>query len=258
MRPHMHIVRSAVLFLVCGLVAQSRGAQRFIIDFLDESSQSNVVVKLSDVDHPQPCPLQYTNVLSNTNLFTPLQQKLLRALPAEYRNITTNSGPSGTVLVEAAKVVFDVGDAPPGILLHFASTNSGAQQYIASCDSRQKYVKYEREPGSGYYALLDEDNVFAYQEFKGAKLNGLFTTFYQDHCSMWLCFTNGKALGRFLIWGRRGIEEPISFGLAVEAQFKEPYDFLKYQQMRFDLTWLDSPRVITNASAPAERSQPRR
>jgi hypothetical protein len=229
-----------------------------VIDLLDQKSQSNVVVTVSDVDDPEPFPLKYTNVLSNTNLFTPAQQELLQAIPTKYRDVATNSGPLGTALVGLTRAAFAGGIYREGVIAHFAYTNSAAQEHIVFFGSREKVVKYQSEPGCGYYALLVDGSLCGYEEFRDGELSGLFTCFYHDTCTMWLRFTNGKALGKFLVWARRGLGEPPPSGLAVEAEFKEPYDFLKYQQMRFDLTWMDSPTTNTNASFPAAGSPPRR
>ncbi len=256
----------AALFMVSTFVPQPCLAQKLVIDLLDESSQSNVIVTVSDWNRPGPCPSKYTNLLSNTNLFTRVQQELLVAIPAKYRQVATNSAPPGSVLVRLNKVTFgDTVDKTgkivhaEGILGHFAYTNSEAREDVLfSTDGREKTVKYQAEPSSGYYARLIDNSLCDYEEFKDGKLNGLFTGFYQDRCYVWLCFTNGKALGKCFLWGRRGLGEPVSSGLAVEAEFKEPYDFLKYQQMRFDLTWMDSPSIITNANTPAAGSQPLR
>jgi hypothetical protein len=73
---------------------------------------------------------------------------------------------------------------------------------------------------------------------------------------LWLRFTNGKALGKVLFWAPREIN-PLSWGLAAEAEFKEPYDFLKYQQRQFDLTWMDSPRIMDSTnSIPGKGTRP--
>ena len=47
-----------------------------------------------------PCPLEYTNIISNTNLFTPDEQKLLKEIPLIYSKVTTNSGPLGSVFID--------------------------------------------------------------------------------------------------------------------------------------------------------------
>ena len=93
MKPHSLLLGCATLFIVVIFAAQIRSAQPLVTDLLDAASQSNVVVTVSDWDHPGPCPLKYTNVLSNTNLFTPAEQELLRAvsLPS-HRNLKKTVG----------------------------------------------------------------------------------------------------------------------------------------------------------------------
>jgi len=63
----------ACFFFLCAeiLSGQTNQPGKLIIPFLDEASQSNVNVTVLDIlGNGQPCPAEYTNIVSNTNLFT--------------------------------------------------------------------------------------------------------------------------------------------------------------------------------------------
>ena len=106
-----------------------------------------MVVRVS-VDPPQQCPLMYTNVLSNTNLFTPAERELLLSMSAKYQGVTTNSGRPGTVLVGLSRAVFHLaGYDRESVLTHFAYTNSAAREDVAFLASGHKAVKYQSKPG---------------------------------------------------------------------------------------------------------------
>src|SRR5664280_2019698 len=72
-------------------------SQRLYVPYLDKESQSNVIVTVESAG--EPCPPEYTNTLSNTNLFTPEEQKLIGDVFVKYKNVTTNSGPPGSILI---------------------------------------------------------------------------------------------------------------------------------------------------------------
>lgn len=80
------------IMLFCG-VAQ---ADPLVYVELRPEFQSNAVVTV-DYAHPKPCPPEYVNITSNTNLFTPTEQMRIRMLRSKYSNVTTNIGPEGTV-----------------------------------------------------------------------------------------------------------------------------------------------------------------
>lgn len=82
--------------------AQTNQRGRLFIPFLDPASQSNVTVTVS-LDQEVPWPPEFTNSLSNTNLFTTEEQMMIREVLVKYKNVTTNSGPPGTILVDCYK-----------------------------------------------------------------------------------------------------------------------------------------------------------
>ena len=171
-------------------------------------------------DTPKLCPAEYTNILSNTNLFTPDEQKLLTEISFEYKNVTTNSGPSGSVFVGLDKDNFAfTGDYEFAL---FRYTNSEAQVKVffdKNGKGKASWIRFRTQAGNGYDASFYKNGIAAFRQFKHKQLNGLWADFEDDHCSDWMCFTNGKAVGKWLVWNRTG-------SLYMEAEFKEPYDFI--------------------------------
>src|SRR5208282_1564314 len=219
-------------------------------------SQSNVLFTVCNLSSPILCPVKYTNRLSNTNLFSLEEQKSLKTIPIKYRNVTTNTGPPGSVLTRLDNAAFGE-DNKEGIVAHFSYTNSVAQEEIVFFGKRERNVKYQSTPGNGYYAELLDGGLVSFQELRDGTLNGLCVTFNDDRAVMLLHYTNGKALGKFYVWTPiAGL--PQSDGLAVEAEFKEPYYFQKFQLIGgSDLTSIDKPKsgthLIGEANHPAKK-----
>ncbi|HVM50574.1 MAG TPA: hypothetical protein VMU04_21285 [Candidatus Acidoferrum sp.] len=118
-------------------------------------------------------------------------------------------------------------------------------------------VKHQTTPSSGYYFMLVDGKVSSYQEFADGKLNGLFTDLHT-----WLRFTNGMAVGTFLVWGKHFQSAPppnvVSDALMVDAEITKPYDFWKYQQGSLDLTWVDFPssETVLYPKVEADKAKP--
>ncbi|HXE42931.1 MAG TPA: hypothetical protein VN516_07885, partial [Candidatus Baltobacteraceae bacterium] len=93
------------LFLANNLVVADN-SNRLFIPFLEPESQSNVTVIVSALGKGQPCPSEFANSVSNTNLFTSEEQQMIRDIFVKYKNVTTNSGPPGTVLINFYKTNF--------------------------------------------------------------------------------------------------------------------------------------------------------
>jgi antitoxin component YwqK of YwqJK toxin-antitoxin module len=114
-------------------------------------------------------------------------------------------------------------------------------------DPHQITVRYRTQSGDGYDTDLINGSIFAYQEYKNGILDGLFVVLHdpnnpsdQEHCGMWSRFVNGKILGKFIMWGKDGKIQNM-------AEFKEPFDFLKYQTLKMDLSWTEVPTGKTNS-----------
>jgi len=168
------------------------------------------------VDIPKPCPLEYTNVLSNTNLFTPDEQILLKELPSKYGNMIMDTPPPGTRLVgrEPGKnllVAFTIARYQP--------TNSEGQIRAFYWETNLLGAGFIAKSGDGYEFSFDQDGqLIGFRAVKQGKLDGLWADFSKGRCVDWMRFKDGKAVGKYLVWNAGGT-------LYMEADFKEPYDF---------------------------------
>jgi hypothetical protein len=240
-------------------------AQRLIFPFLRLEAQSNIVV-MADFDHLKPCPPEYTNLLSNTNLFSLDEQKKIREVTLKYKNVTTNSGPVGSVFkgfgLRQLKYAELTGATNKLWVACFAYTNSEAQEEVLSYYG-QNIVKFRTEAGDGYDAMFRNNFLITYMEYKHGLPDGLFVfahdpmyPYADEHCAMWAHFTSGKVLGKFIVWQMSPtqdqadfkITDSTTFKIAAEADFKEPFDFLKYQSIPIETSWTEVPTNITNSA----------
>lgn len=208
-------------------------------------SQSNIIVT-ADFDHPKPCPPEYTNLISNTNLFSPAEQEKLKEITLKYQNVTTNSGPAGSVFkgLELRQEKVETWTNTFWVAC-FAYTNSAAQEEIrAYAGPRYIIARFRTQAGDGYDVSVINGSIFAYQEYKNGLLDGLYAVLHDpnhpeetEHCGMWARFVKGKILGKFLTWGQDN-------KIVVEADFPEPFDFLKNGSTKLDLAWTE---ITTNS-----------
>lgn len=180
----------------------------------DEQTNINIIV-----NNPKSCPPEYTNIISNTNLFSPAEQKLLAELPLEYKDVTTNSPPKSSIFIGIDKSEnpffmegFTIG--------RFQYTNSGDQFEIifnnyGNGKGRAIGVSLRTKSGDGYEALFNG----TFRQFKHWQLDGLWVDFDRGHCAAWMRFKDGNAIGKWLVWNQSG-------SLYMEAEFKEPFDFI--------------------------------
>jgi hypothetical protein len=190
------------------------------IPFLEASSQTNISVLVNELwsGRAQLPPPHYTNLVSNTNLFSAAEQKLLADIPPKYRNVTTNFGPPGTVLVSLT-------NSGKGLVAIFRQTASGTVEEITF--SGMKTIKVRSRQNDGYDVDLTNDDcsILNFRQIKNGVVDGLFVSFYEDHCASWMRFEKGKAVGKWLAWGRGNT-------LVLEAEFKQPYDYFKFSNQR--------------------------
>lgn len=230
------------------LFAQTNQTDSSYIPFLDKESQSNVIVTVSDFyGDGQPCPLKYTNVLSNTNLFTPEEQGLIKEAFVKYQHITTNSGPPGTELVNLYRTNFlikamdDRTVEVENWVARYQYTNSNAQEEVTI--GRSLSAKFRTKANDGYnvyivrigggallrFLKVKQDKVNGFMaEFNDAHEQGTTwdykrATFSDSHLTEYMQITKGLTLGKFFMWN------PKNGNLCIEAEFKEPYDFVKHR-----------------------------
>jgi hypothetical protein len=140
--------------------AQNEQINTKVIPFYDAESQSNVVVSVWAFFDGVPCPASYTNLLTNTNLFTEYEQKQAAEIFVKYRNVTTNSGPSGTKLVGITytNVVTPFTSFTNRFLeAVFQYTNSSARERIMFM-AHGIWAIFTSNHGDGYEAALGEES----------------------------------------------------------------------------------------------------
>ena len=173
--------------------------------------QSNIVFM---VTNSQPCPHAYTNVISNTNLFSADEQELLGSIPLKYKNVTTNNAPTGSVLT-----ALESNGAGWIWVAHFQYTNSDAVDKVTFHSGKVIEAIFRTKSGEGYNVNFTKDSVERFLQFKVGSPNGLYLNFNGDYCVSWMRLENGKATGKWYEWDGVG-------NLKLEVEFKKPSDFM--------------------------------
>jgi hypothetical protein len=240
------IIICSLLFFAGNLLAQITQPARLFIPFLDKESQSNVIVTLDLSDAGQSCPPEYTNVLTNTNLFTSEEQKLIGEAFVKYKNVTTNSGPPGTVLASLYKTNFVIKamnrDWPvENWVVRYQYTNSEAYEVVTIGQSLSARFRTNSTDGYNvYFNRVGGGSTLRFIEVKHNLINGLFVEFEDtraqgtawdyrladfsnSHVTEYRHYTNKMVIGKFFMWN------PENNNLGLEAEFKEPYDFEKHR-----------------------------
>jgi len=240
-----HLTFGVSLLLLAGNLFGQTNQARLFIPFLDKESQSNVVVSVG-FDVEQACPLEFTNVLSNTNLFTLEQQKLIREVFVKYKNVTTNSGPPGSVLTDLHQTnyIIQAVGRPFKVehwIAHFQYTNSDAYEVITF--SGGVFARYRNGAKDGYNVSFNQTGggtLLSFGQIKHDLPNGSFVrlsdlhaqgttwdyrlaNFDGSHLEEYYQNTNGLVLGKYLMWN------PNNGRLIMEADFKGPYDLQKHR-----------------------------
>jgi hypothetical protein len=156
-------------------------------------------------------------------LFTPDEQKLLKAIPLEYGNVTTNSGPPGTVRLSLHRW------RDLNWIAYFQYTNSDMQDKVVFGRPQTHYVRNKAEDGYDIHYWTEEYRgtavpEFQLSQFKHGVPNGLFVELHGDRCAQWMRFSNGLAVEQWLYW------TPDNQKLDIWVKFKEPYDYLKHSR----------------------------
>ena len=239
------------LFWIGNLFAANK-PERLFIPFLDPASQSNVSVNVCSMSATgSSCPPEYTNSASNSNLFTIQEQLWIKEVLAKYKNVTTNSGPPGTILVEFYKTNLI---APP---LYWVKTNAYwmahrtneilvSQFQYTNSEGREEIrfgagmsAKFSNKSSDGYNASITRTgggSLLTFMEIKHDSASGIMARFYDLHAqrTSWdykladfndghLCeymqATNGMVFGKWLMW------ELKNGALTLAAEAKVPYDW---------------------------------
>lgn len=216
------------------LLAQTSSTGRLFVPFLDKESQSNIIVTVCNFGDGEICPIEYTNTLSNTNLLTPNEQKLLRNIFVKYKNFsafTTNSGPSGTVLAKLyetniSRNILGRAVTTKNWIAWFQYTNFDAQERLVFGSHSPIAAHYFPKNGNGYglwAGKVGNDWLMQLTESKDGVANGLHASFTDSVLDEYWHYTNGMVFGNFLMWN------PRNNNLILKADFKKPYDFEKHR-----------------------------
>lgn len=238
------VIIFSLLIFAETLLGQTNQLRRLFIPFLEKESQSNVIVDVSGFfGDGQPCPLEYTNSLSNTNLFTTEEQKTISKAFLKYRNVTTNSGPIGTVpmgLFETNRFVKVINKSIKikSWVAIFKYTNIDATEEIQF--GAGMLAKFRNKSNDGYDLSLTrtgDGSMMYFGEVKHGLLNGLLAGFIDHHAQgvtwdykfanfddpslvEYRHCTNSLVIGKYFMWDSNN-------NIVLEADFKEPYDFTK-------------------------------
>ena len=244
---------SLLLFLNEAAFGQTNQYGGLLIPYLDPDSQSNVIVTVCDLDG-KPCPPALTNTLANPNLFTPAQQALIREMFTKYKAVTTNAGPSGTVLAGFYKtnnIIIALGRSVNDVrfVSHFQYTNSDASEDITFGHGMLAQYRTHSGGQDGYFVSFNhtsDGTLLSFGDIRHNQPDGILARFDDNHpvhtawnfrlaefsgggLAEYIQYTNGLVWGKYLVWN------PLSGKLIVQADFQTPYD---YAQHRIDL-----PRV---------------
>ena len=227
MKPRYLILVLALSFAVNNLFGQTNHPTREYLPWFDAASQSNIEIIASDsIRNSVPCPPEFTNVISNTNLFTLDEQKLLKEIPLIFANVTTNSGPVGSVLVDyKAKPI----ESSYGTFWYwtarFQFTNSDTWDEVTPGGDMKKH-KIRNKNGDGYdleYAgesfvsTYGSGANFGFHQVRHNVYDGLSVNIeHGEHCSSWMQYSNGLAVDKWLYWTPDGSK------LGIWLKFKKP------------------------------------
>jgi len=198
------------------------------------SSRPELAAALSNIDFisdlPAHCPAKYTNLVENANLFTPSEKRLLAEIPYLYQRITTNSGPSNSVLVSLEQTrwplseyyevaLFRDSNSNAQVKAFFAERSDGERRWISN---KKEWISYRTKSGDGYdVSFYDNGLIDGFRQYKRNQLDGLWADFESNHCTELMHFVDGKAVGKWFTWNKDG-------SLYMEANFRIPYDLIEH------------------------------
>jgi hypothetical protein len=219
------------------LFGQTNHPAKKIIRSLNAASQNNIeVIASGNMDDEVACPPEFTNIISNTNLFTLDEQKLLNETLSNYINVRSNIAPIGSVLVSYRATPLRVyWGTNWQWVSHFQFTNSDLSDEVSQGGDLFRH-KVRNKAGDGFdfniVPDMPRDSGFGggsgpegwFQQIKHGVKDGLsIEIVHGDHCSQWMRYSNGMAVDKWLIWDANKPD------LILWAKFKEPYDISRFQ-----------------------------
>jgi hypothetical protein len=231
---HLVLV-SGLLFAAGNLFGQGSHPAKMTTLSLYAASHTNIdVIASGSWDEEAPCPPEYTNIISNTNLFTPEEQRFLNEIPVKYGNVTSNSGPAGSVLVSyRATLVSHYWGTEWLWLSRFQFTNSDLTDEVSPGGDLLRHV-VRNKAGDGFDLNINPNEprssgfgggsgpMYWFKQVKhGVKAGLSVEIVHGDHCSSWMQYSNGMAVDKWLGW------DPNKPYLIIWAKFKQPCDIDK-------------------------------
>jgi hypothetical protein len=237
------ILSGLCLAIVTGeLLGQTNSPSRKLLFGFDAASQTDVDVIASGARDEVPCPPEYTNVLSNTNLFTRDEQKLLDEIALVYGNETSNSVPAGSVMVDFHATPMPTSWGTNWLwVAHLKFTNTDLTDEITPGGDLFRH-KVRNKDGDGYDFNItptlfhprsygeESGPEFWFQQIKHGVKDGLYVNVIPGgHCTKWMQFSNGWAVDKKLCWAAGSGE------LTVWAKFKKPFDIDRTHDMNREI-----------------------
>jgi hypothetical protein len=196
---------------------------------LDVESLSNVEIIVGGAANQQSCPPELINAISNTNLFTPEERKLIESIPVVYGHVASNFAPIGSVSIHLDWFHSSLNAwRHLGGNAHFQFTNSDLHDDAALGQTQIHHVRNKAGDGYDLYYRIEEKHGgmvpnFWLIQYKHGVPDGLRINILDDHCEQWMRFSNGLAVDQWLWWDSSG-------KLLVRVKFKAPYDYLKHSR----------------------------
>ena len=177
------------------------------------------------VRYPSPCPAEYVNDISNTNLFSQEEQAWIRHAVQDYSHVTTNSGPAGALLVGHDTALWPFTEGFDVSEYQYPKTGNTVRFYFQRQHLQELPWARFRTPGGDGYDLSysvganGQGVLWGIRQFKHGELDGLWADFEDGRCSAWMRFRGGKAVGQWLVWNKPGT-------LYMVMKFKQPFDYM--------------------------------
>ncbi|HWD18410.1 MAG TPA: hypothetical protein VHB20_03960 [Verrucomicrobiae bacterium] len=234
----------AFVFAWLTATADTEPSSRLVFPLLRVEYQTNAIVT-ADYEHPVASGHFLTNLLSNTNLFSPRETNLLFRVETKYRGVATNAGPQGSSFEGMKTCTWSNEVGERSILVARFRYTNGDEDEIWQVLPGNIIVHFRDANNDGYDAVIVNNLLVAFQQYKRGALHGLYVCVRdannpqdREHCGLWTRFDHGLVVGKFLIWG--GADQRITS----EAEFIRPFDLLTHASTKLDLSWKDASRKV--------------
>lgn len=243
-------MRTILFYAFCfGVLHQVNSA--LLMPFIRPEAQSNIVVKAS-FDHPVPTPPYLTNLLTNTNLFSPAELDAISTANQRFSSITNIYSVAGLKLIKTNQCYYVVngwltpeGKYEKGPFTNFftVAVHSDSEHQETVEIAEPEYpggltCRVRRPNGEGYNVGFAGGSLVSYAQVKNQRFDGLYVLFIlgkkhvlPEQCYLWTRFKHGMAGGDFLTWNGEAGQ------LNVWAVLPEGFDFIGNCVDTFDPAW---------------------